>query len=83
MTQQKRLTREFEDESVRLALTSGRTRRSIATDLGVGLSILTRWVGRSRDNRPASPDGSQQPDLAAELKRLRRENEEQRQERDI
>ena len=53
MTQQKRFTNEFEDEAVRLALTSGRTRRSIAADLGVGLSTLTRWVGRSRDNGPA------------------------------
>lgn len=83
MTQQKRFTKEFEDEAFRLALTSGRTRRSIAADLGVGLSTLTGWVGRSRDNRPALPDGSQQPDLAAELKRLRRENEVLRQEREI
>lgn len=42
MAQQKRFTKEFEDEAVRLALTSGRTRRSIADDLGVGLSPLTR-----------------------------------------
>ena len=83
MTQQKRFTKEFEDEAVRLAFTSGRTRRLIAADLGVGLSTLTRWVGRSRDNRPASPDGSQQPGLAAEMKRLRRENEVLHQERDI
>jgi transposase len=83
MTQQKRFTKEFEVEAVRLALTSGRTRRSIATDLGVGLSTLTRWIGRSRDSQPAPPDSLQQPDLAAELKRLRRENEVLRQERDI
>jgi transposase len=83
MTKQKRFTKEFEDEAVRLALTSGRTRRSIAADLGVGLSTLTRWIGRGRDSQPAPPDGLQQPDLAAELKRLRRENEVLRQERDI
>jgi transposase len=45
MGQQKRFTKEFEDEAVRLALRSGRTRRSVAEDLGVGLSTLTRWIG--------------------------------------
>jgi transposase-like protein len=52
MGQQKRFTKAFEDEAVRLALTSGRTRRSVAADLGVGLSTLTRWIGRSRDRKP-------------------------------
>ena len=83
MAQQKRFTREFEDEAVRLALTSGRTRLSIADDLGVGLSTLTRWIGRSRDRKVPAQDGAAQADLAAELKRLRRENEVLRQERDI
>ena len=63
--------------------TSGRTRRSIADDLGVGLSALTRWIGRSRDRQGSVQDGAAQADLAAELKRLRRENEVLRQERDI
>lgn len=39
-----RLTPEFRREAVRLALTSGRTRREIADDLGIGLSTLTRWM---------------------------------------
>jgi transposase len=83
MGQQKRFTKEFEDEAVRLALTSGRTRRSVAADLGVGLSTLSRWIGRSRDRKPDPSPGSEPVDLAAELKRLRRENEILRQERDI
>jgi transposase len=83
LTQQKRFTREFEDEAVRLALTSGRTRRSIADDLSVGLSTLTRWIGRTRDRQLPAQDGAAQADLADELKRLRRENEVLRQERDI
>ena len=33
---------EFRREAVRLALTSGRTRREIAEDLGIGLSTLTQ-----------------------------------------
>ena len=33
-----RFTKEFRDEAVRLALTSGRSRREVAADLGIGLS---------------------------------------------
>jgi transposase len=75
-----RPTPEFRREAVRLALTSGRTRREIAEDLGIGLSMLTRWLGRER--------GFSEPSEApvhfhAELKRLRRENAVLKQERDI
>jgi transposase len=83
MGQQKRFTKEFEAEAVRRALSSGRTRRSVAEDLGVGLSTLTRWIGRGRDRKPDPSPGSDPADLATELKRLRRENEILRQERDI
>ena len=81
---QKRFTKEFEEEAVRLVRTSGRTKREIADDLGVGLSTLTRWLSRSRDREMEEP--ARRPpgeDTAAELKRLRRENEILRQERDI
>lgn len=51
-----RPTPEFRREAVRLALTSGRTRREIAEDLGIGLSPLTRewrscirWDGDAGD----------------------------------
>ncbi|MFZ1661010.1 MAG: IS3 family transposase [Paracoccaceae bacterium] len=75
-----RPTPEFRREAVRLALTSGRTRREIAEDLGIGLSTLTRWLGQERDVR----EPSEVPvDLHAELKRLRRENAVLKQERDI
>lgn len=82
MTRQ--FTKEFEKEAVRLAQTSGRTRREVANDLGIGVSTLTRWLTKSRD--AVMDDPSQRPpneDMAAELKRLRRENEILRQERDI
>ncbi len=83
MGQQKRFTKAFEDEAVRLALSSGRTRRSVTEDLGVGLSMLTRWIGRGKDRKRDPSRGSEQADLAAELERLRRENEILRQEREI
>ncbi|WP_150120747.1 helix-turn-helix domain-containing protein, partial [Sulfitobacter sp. HI0040] len=44
-----RPTPEFRREAVRLALTSGRTRREIAEDLRIGLSTLTRWLSQERD----------------------------------
>ena len=83
MNQQRRFTKEFEDEAVRLVRTSGRTQREIAEDLGVGLSTLVRWIGRSRDRAAEAPVATASPDMAAELKRLRRENEILRQERNI
>ena len=37
-------TPEFRAEAVRLAQTSGRSRREVAEDLGVGLSTLRHWL---------------------------------------
>jgi transposase len=81
---QKRFTKDFEEEAVRLLRTSGRTKREIGEDLGVSLSTLTRWLSQRREREMEEPD--RRPageDPAAELKRLRRENEILRQERDI
>ena len=83
MMQQRRFTKEFEEEAVRLVRTSGRTQREVTGDLGIGLSTLVCWVGRHRDRQPHDPGGAGQTDVAAELKRLRRENEILRQERDV
>src|ERR1700675_3013104 len=80
--QQRRFTKEFSEEAVRLVQTSGRTQREIAGDLGIGLSTLVRWIGRSRDRHAVDPSAAES-DVTAELKRLRRENEILRQERDI
>ena len=74
MTQQRRFTKEFEEEAVRLVQTSGRTQREIAGDLGIGLSTLVRWIGRGRDRHALDPTAAES-EVTAELKRLRRENE--------
>ena len=79
----KRFTPEFRDEAVRLAQTSGRSRREIAADLGIGLSTLRAWIDGRRDAQMERPPPDRQEDLVAELKRLRRENEVLRQEREI
>jgi transposase len=52
-------------------------------DLGVGLSTLRRWLDKRREREIEAPPPERQDDLAAELKRLPRENEILRQEREI
>ena len=73
-------TDEFRKDAVRIALTSGLTRRQVADDLGVGLSTLNKWVNAHRDMDVVSPEDRE---LARENKRLRRENRILKEERDI
>ena len=63
-----------------IALTSGLTRRQVASDLGVGLSTLNKWVTAYRDTDVVS---DKELDLARENERLRRENRILKEERDI
>jgi transposase len=58
---------------VRIALTSGLTRRQVADDLGVGLSTLNKWVTAHRDTDVVSPEDRE----------LARENRILKEERDI
>ena len=44
MIKQKAFTKEFEEEAVRLALTSGRTRRELAENLAVVIDLFSRRV---------------------------------------
>ncbi|MFC6640009.1 IS3 family transposase [Sulfitobacter sediminilitoris] len=73
-------TDEFRADAVRIALTSGLTRRQVASDLGVGLSTLNKWVTAHRDTDVVS---DKELDLARENERLRRENRILKEERDI
>ncbi len=59
------------------------SRSVIAEDLGVGLSTLRHWIDRRREHQIDHPPADRQEDMVAELKRLRRENEILRQEREI
>ena len=40
-------TDEFRQDAVRIALTSGLTRKQVADDLGVGMSTLNKWITRT------------------------------------
>ena len=76
----KKHTEDFKQEAVRIALSSGMSRRRIAADLGVGLSTLGKWVSVYR---PTDTVSAPQADLARENERLRLENRILKEERDI
>lgn len=71
---------EFKRDAVRIALTSGLTRRQVASDLGMGVSTLNKWIKVAQESEDASlPDA----DLVREVERLRKENTVLKQEREI
>ena len=82
-------TDEFKREAVAL-VSSGRPLSRIASELGISASMLRNWrngsrgrdAGSARHPIPASAPHPA-PDPAAEISRLRRENDRLRTERDI
>ena len=71
---------EFRQDAVRIALTSGLTRKQVADDLGVGMSTLNKWITAHRDTAVVSRDDL---GLAQENNRLRLENRILKEEREI
>ena len=79
----KRYTETFKKDAVRLAETSGKTKAQIARDLGIAEGVLYRWIGKYGQSRKTNLEPISSDEMATEIKRLRRENEILRQERDI
>lgn len=73
-------TDEFRQDAVRIALTSGLTRKQVADDLGVGMSTLNKWITTHRDTDVVSKEDLS---LAKENDRLRREIRLLKEEREI
>ncbi len=73
-------TDEFRQDAVRIALTSGLTRKQVADDLGVGMSTLNKCITAHRDTNVVSQEDL---DLAQENERLRREIRLLKEEREI
>ena len=91
MGQERRhFTDEFKTEAIALLASSGRPLLQIASELGISPSMLRNWrnrregrnAGSAPHPRPISAAPSV-PDPAAEISRLRRENDRLRMERDI
>jgi transposase len=74
----------LKQKAVRLVQTSGKSQRQIADDLGIGWSTLSRWCTEAAENgeRAFVGSGNLQPEVE-EIRRLRRENDILRQERDV
>ncbi len=73
-------TAEFRQEAIRVALTSGLTRKQVAADFGIGFSTLSNWIQQDRKNPEKS---SAQSDLEREIVELRKENRLLREEREV
>jgi len=71
---------EFKRDAVRIALTSGLTRRQASSDLGVGMSTLNKWIKTYRDADVVSKEDQE---LLRENERLCRANRILREEREV
>jgi transposase len=80
--ERRRYPEEFKREAVRLMETSGNPVTELARDLGINDNNLYRWRG-VYGREPQQASNGRVSEMEAELKRLRREVEVLRQERDI
>ena len=77
-------SREFKLEALGLVETSGKSIRQIERDLGIGKGCLYRWRDEFKaEGIEAFPGRGRLTPEQEELRRLKRENELLRQERDI
>ena len=77
-------SREYKLEVLELLKTSGKSKAQLERDLGLYPGQLKAWQrALAHDGEQAFPGTGHQTEAEAELRRLRRENEVLRQERDI
>ena len=77
----RKYTDEFKDEAVKLITEQGHRITEAARNLDIHDSLLRRWIkDRSTDGKGNSPESGK---LQRKLKRLKRENERLRMEREI
>lgn len=85
MTEQKRrkFSREFKVEAVKLVTEQGYAVSEAARNLGIRAGLLGRWKREMKKQEADNSSGGATLVLEAELKKLRRENEQLRMEREI
>ncbi len=77
-------TAEFKEEAIRLYEASDKSMTEIKRNLGIAPGLLNKWRARQRaDGKAAFPSSGHQTEAEAELRRLERENDLLREERDI
>jgi transposase len=77
-------TKEFKQQAVQLAQTSGKSKIQIARDLDISDSALSKWCKEFGERgEEAFPGKGHQTSLEEEVRSLKREVEILRQERDI
>jgi|SRR3954451_8597962 transposase len=87
--QRRSFTEDCKRQAVELAVSSGRPIGSVAKELGLGDSVLRRWMDKLRQEptaaawRATTQATPMSADQASEMARLRQENERLRMERDI
>jgi transposase len=82
--EQRTFTKEFKLEAVQLAHRSGKSQTQVARDLGMADSTLHHWCKEYTEaGSQAFPGSGHQTQQEEELRRLKRELEVTRQERDI
>jgi transposase len=87
MNHRKGYTQEFKKEALRLAETSGKSISALERDLGITPGLLHKWrqryqIGEDQDGQ-GRLERSELEAAQAEIRRLRRELEVTRQEREI
>jgi transposase len=87
MTEKKgkrRFTKEFKEDAVRLVVEGGRKASEVARDLGIEANMLHRWKREMRTGgNEAFPGKGNLSSRDEEIRRLKRENEDIKEERDI
>ena len=82
--ERRKFTAEFKREAVRLAGQDGVSRAKVAQELGLNVTMLTRWVREVQAGKwEMAPGKSLRTEQQQELERLRRELKRVTTERDI
>jgi transposase len=72
---------EFRQEAIRLSINSGKSSAEVARELGISVNTLNNWRRQARlKHQLPTPDHES---IEQQLKRLHKENEQLKQERDI
>jgi transposase len=92
MPKNRNYTNDFRQEAVNLLLSSGRTIKQVASELGIAADTLRTWRNRAICNgaaakaapaQPAGRSGGPVADAVAEIRRLQREVDYLRRQREI